>query len=195
MKHLYHGISRVDEYTKSSPSIPTYQTEDISNYLFVRQSKNEIIKATLISPSQKFKAKKNMKIINPDEIKEFLKIDKEKRQLLLSVESPTRDVSHLKDKMTLPPIDTKILQSVLPTDVTYLKKVLTIEGFFGVDQVKSGVLTPMQCKKEECYDFSLKSTRSKRNFRKYSVSIPDILEQDRNLGNPTGRQESENLKK
>ncbi|CAG9324781.1 unnamed protein product [Blepharisma stoltei] len=197
MKHLYHKISTVDDGARSTPIIQLQGDENILDFLFVKTPKIDTKKLKKISPSQTLSKKSSLKLLGINEINDFFKSDKEKNQRLMTRETPTRDVSHLKDKISLPSIEPKLIQSILPTNIKHLQKLAVNEELLGSSCPTSpGFLTPLPCRKEECNDYTLQTQRIKRSHRNNSCSIPDIYENEKlDLGNPAGRQDVENLKK
>ncbi|CAG9333710.1 unnamed protein product [Blepharisma stoltei] len=197
MRHLYHGISRVDDGVKSPPLVKVKEEEHVLDFLFTKSPKNETKNFRITSPSPKLHKKMSLKPI-PVEINDFLKYDKEKNLAFMSIEAKTRDISHLKDKIMFPPIDLKNTQNILPTDIKHLHKLLSNEEPFGCSNPSSPTfLVPtFPCMKEECNEFRLKTQGSRRILRNSSCTIPELHDHEKlDLGNPTGRQDVENLKK
>ncbi|CAG9321627.1 unnamed protein product [Blepharisma stoltei] len=177
------------------PKLHYKEDESIANLVFTRSSMADFSKNQLRSPQHIKSTHISPKSINPDEIKELIKLDKDKNAPKLSFGLPTRDVSHLKDKLKFPPLDMKIIQNVLPVEIEHLEKVIKSSDQYGISNSVSpqGLLSPLQCRREPCVERTLLTHQQGKGGVK---SEHDSIEIERyNLGNPTGRQDIENLRK
>lgn len=172
------------------------EEESIASLLFHRSNLNEFNKNTIRSPKSVRYPKFSPKTLHPEEIKELIRLDKDKNAQKLNLGLPTRDVSHIKDKHGYPPIDLKMIQSVLPTEIHHLEKMIKSSDQYGIPNSISpqGILSPLICKRETCVERTLMThSHSRVNKKPFELDPNDL---DRfNLGNPTGRQEIENLRK
>lgn len=115
--------------------------------------------------------------------------------------SQSSDVSHLKDNLKSPKINLQPMP-MYPTDIKHLEKLVeSIESSNSPNfHLPHNLLNSSLCKKENCLDHILTNSGSEGTFRKMSQiyqldteKTPEIIERH-NLGNPSGRQEVNNLK-
>lgn len=175
-------------------------------------------------PISKTRAKSTDPCQLQSRVKQFIQTDRLKESH--SSRTITRDVSHLQDILTKLPSDRdRSFKEViigkqdsthfLPTDITYLQKLLSNTDDLGIPITMNhyGLPEHLNCKKESCLDKASQQTNMYKSRTPSPIRSPHIESEkfiDKilmsetsnrkrinfiNLGNPTGRQEVENLKK
>ncbi|CAG9321099.1 unnamed protein product [Blepharisma stoltei] len=151
-----------------------------------------------------------------DKVRGLLKSESQRKRVQWVATKNTRDVSHLKDKIKIPELDLDtILNSMeLPTELDQVKTLLTNSDYRGITSSFSptGLSSPISCKREACVNRALATIPSSSSSKRLNLAAlveenSDIEENTLRplspyetferfyLGNPTGRQEIENLRK
>ncbi|CAG9332090.1 unnamed protein product [Blepharisma stoltei] len=186
----------------SRESLKTSKNYKLENILMGQQSQN-IFDFGHLSEHKRFGS------LEHDRIRELLKTEKKRDQARLSSLKPTRDISHIKDKQSL---NLDLLNAVeFPTDLLQLKALYESSDTRGVPMIvgSNGNLNPMFCKKESCISRVLATNQISTRTVKLnpSASVGSFTEnynesptphsidtfERLHLGNPTGRQDIENL--
>ncbi|CAG9321778.1 unnamed protein product [Blepharisma stoltei] len=146
--------------------------------------------------------KKSKKYVgSPDfhDMRGLLKEEFQKGYYTLKKSYPTRDVSHIKDKLTKLPA---LSLTPLPTEIDQLKKLKESTDFKGLSPSMSSqlALKTHVCNREGCLDIFHHARQSSTDLPKlgtfdtYSgMTTPEVIE-SAYLGNPTGRQDIKNLR-
>ena len=164
------NMKKPDSYLKSLDSRNDYYRgvgEQAAIYTFTRKLSHKKL-SSLISPG---------KIASTEDLRDLRKQGLELDSLL----SPqTRDISHLKDKLSL----LTPRHPDLPSNITEVKRLVEASDFLGNPINKHGDPLPISCRKSFCIN---------NNGKQTLMEVPSIDKLF--LGAPSGRQECSNLKK
>ncbi|CAG9324374.1 unnamed protein product [Blepharisma stoltei] len=158
-----------------------------------------------------------LRSLGAEEVRELLRNEKKKEQEKFTLNKKTRDISYFKDTFFLQATPSEPILSThdLPTDINHIKKILVTSDYKGVPTAysPSGFSNPVPCKREHCVERALATHHNAVRPSKANILPSIAVETDRTyenlmstmtpnpgdslerlyLGNPTGRQDIENL--